>query len=192
VLVSDVLLYCIGRWYGSRLLTYRWVQRLMPPATQQRIRENFHHYGVNILVFGRLLPGIRVPLFLTAGLMHLPVSRFILADGLGAVLGNGVLFTLAYWFGDQFRELVEQARSEVMHFRPVVILTAILAAGFYFLYRFLRHPVPTGDPKELPIIGEQVAHLSEKATCAPEEPAPPKPAHAERPRPSDQPLPQRE
>jgi membrane protein DedA with SNARE-associated domain len=161
VLVADVLLYGIGRRYGSRLLTYRWMQRVVPSEKQARIRDNFHHYGVNILVFGRLLPGIRVPLFLTAGMMHLPVPLFIMADGLGAVLGNGLLFMLAYWFGDAFRDLILQAEHEVGRLKPILVLIAVAAAALYFAYQFFRHPVPTGDPKDLPLIGQQVANLTD-------------------------------
>ena len=29
--------------------------------------------------------------------------------------------------------------------------------GIYLVFHFLRKPVPTGDPKELPLIGQQVA-----------------------------------
>lgn len=161
VLVADVMLYSIGRWYGSRLLHYAWVQRLLPEEKQARIRENFHRYGVNILVFGRLLPGIRVPLFLTAGTMHLPVPLFVLADGLGAVIGNGVLFILAYWFGDAFRSLLERWEHDFERLRAFLVLAAVAVAALYFLYEFFRHPVPTGDPKELPLIGEQVAQMTD-------------------------------
>ena len=33
----------------------------------------------------------------------------------------------------------------------------LILIGVYFLYNFLRRPVSTGDPKELPLFGEQVA-----------------------------------
>ena len=48
VVISDGLLYGIGRWYGPRLLEYRWVARLMPPEKRARIENNFHEYGVSI------------------------------------------------------------------------------------------------------------------------------------------------
>lgn len=160
VLVADILLYTFGRFFGTRLLNLGWVRRCVPPEKQVSIRENFHQYGVKLLLFGRLLPGIRVPLFLTAGMMHLSVPRFIFADALGAVLGNGLLFLLAFWFGDAFRDLVLAAENEVKKPQVLILIAIVFVAG-YFLYRFLRQPVLTGDPKELPLIGEQVAHLTE-------------------------------
>jgi hypothetical protein len=43
-------------------------------------------------------------------------------------------------------------------------LIGIIVVGVLFLYHFLRRPVPTGDPEELPIIGHQVATHIESAS----------------------------
>jgi membrane protein DedA with SNARE-associated domain len=157
IIIADMLLYSIGRWYGARLLEHEWLRRLLNAERREGIERNFHRYGVNILLVGRLLPGIRAPLFITAGMMRLSIPRFLLADSIGAILGNSLLFFLAFWFGDQFKVLIDRAEGTVEKVRPILILTAILAVGIYFLVHFLRRPVTTGDPKELPLIGEQVA-----------------------------------
>jgi membrane protein DedA with SNARE-associated domain len=157
VLISDVMLYGIGRLWGPLLLKRPWVARWVPPDKRARIEENFHHYGIKILLFIRWLPGIRSPMFITAGLMRVPLLRFVIADGLAAVIGHSLLFFLAYWFGDQFRELIERAEARVDRLRPILILTAIALVGVYFLIHYWRQPVTTGDPKELPLIGEKVA-----------------------------------
>jgi membrane protein YqaA with SNARE-associated domain len=127
--------------------------RLLPRARRERTEENFHRYGVSILVFGRLVPGIRSPLFLTAGTMRLPLPRFLLADGIGAVVGNSLFFFLGYWMGDSFKSLVGEAEK----LKPILIVTGIGLLAAFLLWHFLRHPVSTGDPKEVPLIGPQVA-----------------------------------
>src|SRR5207248_8633237 len=66
-------------------------------------------------------------------------------------------FFLAFWFTDQFRDLVTKAEEEVSRVRPLIILTAIVAIAIYFLIQFLRRPVHSGDPNEMPLIGDQVA-----------------------------------
>jgi membrane protein DedA with SNARE-associated domain len=173
VLTADVLLYSIGRYFGTRLLERGWFARMVPRQKRERIEQNFDHYGVNILLFGRLLPGIRSPLFLTAGTMRLPVSRFILADGLGAVLGNSILFFLAFWFSNKSAELVRSVEGEVHRAQTLIVLSAIIAVGVFFLVHFLRRPVPTGDPEELPIIGHQVAIHIESASSHKHQVSPP-------------------
>ncbi len=157
VIIADMLLYGIGRLFGTTLLKFRWTERFYPKAKRAKIERNFERHGVTMLVFGRLLPGIRAPLFLTAGLMRLPFVRFLLADGIGAILGNSLLFFLAFWFGDQFKELVDEAKNWVDRIKPLLILVGLSAFALYCLYHFLRTPMPTGDPEELPPLVKQVA-----------------------------------
>src|SRR5262249_11218360 len=98
VVLSDGLLYGLGRFFGTRLLDLPFMARMMPAQKRQRIEQNFHRYGVKILLFARMLPGIRAPIFITAGIMRLPLQRFLLADGIYAIPGVSLLFFLAFWF----------------------------------------------------------------------------------------------
>lgn len=157
VVLSDGLLYCVGRFGGRRLLKNRWLSRLLPPDKLEHIEENFHKYGVWALLFARFLPAIRSPIFITAGIMRLSITKFLLADGLYAIPGVSLLFWLAFWFGDQFRDLVERAEQKVERIRPLLILLLIAAVAGFLLYHFLRRPVASGDPGELPLIGDKVA-----------------------------------
>jgi membrane protein DedA with SNARE-associated domain len=162
VVLSDGLLYLVGRTFGLRVLTFPFMARILPRERLERIQKNFQKHGVLILLFARILPGIRSPIFLTAGIMKLSWKRFLLADGIYAVPGVSLLFFLAFWFTDQFRDLVTKAEEEVSRVRPLIILTAIVAVAFYFLIQFLRRPVHSGDPNEMPLIGDQVAELAGK------------------------------
>src|SRR5947209_13273727 len=138
----------MGRFWGPRLVDAPWMKRLIPPERQRRIEDNFHRYGVLVLLFARFLPTIRSPIFIMAGIMRLPFTRFVLADGLYALPGVSLLFFLAFWFGDQFRSLVYAAEGRVASARPVLVLLGIAAVAGYLFHHFLRHPVATGDPRE--------------------------------------------
>jgi membrane protein DedA with SNARE-associated domain len=137
----------------------RWVVK---PEMRDRIETNFHKYGVRILLGVRLLPGVRAPVFVIAGVLRLPLTRFILADGLYAILGVSVLFFLAYWFTNQVKEAVTNFVHRIDSFRPYVILAALAAVGLFMLYEFWKRRHLTGDPKEVPIIGEKVIKPAEK------------------------------
>jgi membrane protein DedA with SNARE-associated domain len=156
VVVSDGLLYGMGRFWGPRLLEKRWMTRLVPPPKRRRIEGNFQKYGVVVLLFARFLPAIRSPIFIMAGIMRVPFARFLLADGLYAIPGVSLLFSLAFWFGDQFRELIVRAEGKVERLRGLLILLAITAFASYLVYHFLRRPVATGDPADLPLVGEKI------------------------------------
>src|SRR5258705_10643076 len=106
-----------------------------------------------------------------AGIMKLPLAKFILADGIYAIPGVSLLFFLAWWFGDQFRDLVVKAEGEVDKLRPILILTALVALAVYLAYRFLRRPVSTGDPQDLPVIGGQAGGQTPSPAGKPPPPA---------------------
>jgi membrane protein DedA with SNARE-associated domain len=182
ILCSDFLLYSIGRHFGSHLLEHRWLARFLTPEKLARIQRNFHRYGTKILLFVRWVPGIRSPLFLTAGTMRLPVLRFVVADAIAAAAGHTVLFLLSYWFTDSFKELYDHVEGDLRRLKPLLILLPILGVGIYLLVHFLRKPVPTADPEELPLIGHQVAVKIESpeppAEAAPKVESPEPPAEA--------------
>ncbi len=148
VVIGDSFLYAIGRLWGAKLVTRPFVKKhLLAPEKLASITENFRKYGIRILLFARLTPGIRAPIFLSAGITHLPLSQFLLADGLYAIPGVSLLFVLGYFFTDSMIYLV---KHEVEMAKNIIILVIVLAIAGYFTYRFLRRPVVTGSPAELP------------------------------------------
>ena len=157
VVISDCLLYGLGRMWGPGLLRNRWVARFLSPEKKVQIESNFQKHGIRILLYVRWLPGIRAPMFVTAGTMRLDFRRFVVADGLSSMIGHSLLFLLGYLFGEQFMSLVTRAEHEVDKLKPILILSGLAVVSVYFLIHFLRRPVPTGDPKEeLPKIAEKV------------------------------------
>jgi len=154
VVLGDSFLYAVGWFWGHRLLNRKWVQRwVLRPERRVRIQRNFDRYGVWILLAARLLPGLRSPIFLLAGTNRMPVVKFVVADGVYAIPGVSMMFFLAYAFTDQFVEIVQKAEKV----RPIIIVIVITAVAVYLVHYFYKHPVAEGDPKELPIIGEQIA-----------------------------------
>ncbi|CAN5357176.1 hypothetical protein BH10PLA2_BH10PLA2_34480 [soil metagenome] len=163
VIIGDGFLYGIGRIWGTRLLESRWVKRIIPEDKKVKIEGNFHRYGVWVLLFARLLPTIRSPIYIMAGVTRIPFSLFVLADGLYAVPGVSLLFFLGYWLGDQFKDMIESFERRVSASRPIIVLIGLAALIAYLVYHFFRHPVATGDPRlEVPVIGDKVAQRSEQ------------------------------
>lgn len=163
VVFSDIVLYTVGRRLGGWLFERPWMTRILPIEKRKRTEENFHRYGVSILIIGRLVPGIRAPLFLTAGSMRLPLPRFLVADGLGAVVGNSLFFFLGFWLGKSIESLVGQAEEKL---KPILIVVVVGLLVALSLWLFLRHPVSVGDPQEVPLIGSQVASHIDQADAS--------------------------
>ena len=149
VIIGDCFLYLIGRFWGTKLVELPFIRKkLLTPERLAKISENFQEYGVKILLFARLTPGIRAPIFLTAGITKLPITYFLLADGIYAIPGVSILFFLGYWFTDAIIDLVQQAAPV----KPIIVLAALGGVIIYFLYDFWKKPMVEGSPTEMPPI----------------------------------------
>jgi membrane protein DedA with SNARE-associated domain len=158
VVVGDSFLYGIGWTWGAWLVERPFVKKhLLTPARLEDIRENFRKHGVKILLFARMTPGIRAPVFLTAGITRLPVYQFLLADGLYAIPGVSLLFFLGWYFTDTMVELIKDGA-----WHRILILVALVGIAGYFLFRFLRRPMVVGDPKDIPPIAHPMQHTLEQ------------------------------
>jgi membrane protein DedA with SNARE-associated domain len=168
VVIGDAVLYSAGRFWGTRILANSWVRRrLISPDRRALIEKNFHDRGIMILLTARLTPGIRTPVFLMAGVLRVPVARFLLADGLYALPGVSILFWLGYFLTDQVLEAFKSAER----YRPLVIFGVLCGvAGVVIYHVFAARRVSTGSPAEVPLynrpvekVTEVVEHAVEKA-----------------------------
>ena len=161
VIIGDSFLYLIGRFWGTRIVELPFIRnKLLPPDRFASICANFQKYGVKILLFARLTPGIRAPIFLTAGITKLPLTHFLFADGIYAIPGVSLLFFLGYWFTDSIIDIVQQSQMV----KPIIILVVLVGLTLYFLYLFWRTPVGTGSPTEMPpIVGPVTEKLDSVA-----------------------------
>jgi len=156
VIVGDSCLYLIGRLWGVRLIRLPFIRKhLMTPERLVKISHNFDKYGVKILLFARLTPGIRAPIFVTAGITKLPWVKFLMADAIYAIPGVTLLFVLGYWFTDTVVDLIKAGESQI---RSIVYMVVLVGVVGYLLYRHLRKPVVEGSPKEMPPVVSQVTN----------------------------------
>lgn len=164
VVIGDGILYGMGRLFGPKLLNLGWVKRkIVSPEKKAEIEKNFHDRGVLILLTARLTPGIRSPIFLMAGILRVPLARFLLADGLYAVPGVTTLFFLAYFLTDQILEIFHQVEK----YRSLVVVGVLSAIAGIFAYRFFTNrTVATGAPSDVPLIVRPVEKVTEAATHA--------------------------
>ena len=161
VIIGDSFLYLIGRFWGVKLVELPFIRnKLLTHERLTEISENFKKHGVKILLFARLTPGIRAPIFLTAGITKLPITYFLVADGIYAIPGVSILFFLGYWFTDAIIDLVKDAAP----LKPILVLVALAAIILYSLYHFWKKPVVTGNPTEMPpIVGPVTERLEDVA-----------------------------
>ena len=140
---------------GAWLIIRHRQRRVLSPERFAKIEKNFHDYGIRILLIARLLPGIRTPVFLSAGIVRLPFRKFLLADALYAIPGVNLIFWLAYWLTDSFMNLLNALTS----YRDLAIIAILSFIAGFIAATFVRRPVSTGSPEDLPVIGKPVVQI---------------------------------
>ncbi len=160
VVIGDGVLYGIGRFWGTKILNLGWVQRnVVPPEKRAEIEKNLHDRGIAVLLGARLLPGIRTPIFIMAGVLRVPFTRFLIADGIYAIPGVNLLFWLAYMLTDQVLVIFKVINA----YRPLVVVSVLSAIAGALVQKYvLNRRVSTGSPPEVPKLiskpAEVVAH----------------------------------
>jgi membrane protein DedA with SNARE-associated domain len=138
VLTGDSLMFIVGRIFGERALRLRWVAYLLTPRRYAQVQAKFTRYGNRLMFVARFLPGLRSPIFLTAGMTRrVSFLRFFLLDGLAALISVPIWVYLGY-YGAQNHEwlLTWLSRGKVIVLIVVGVLVGL--AIWYFWRRSAR------------------------------------------------------
>ncbi|MCR6700724.1 MAG: DedA family protein [Dokdonella sp.] len=134
VLLGDATMFTIGRVFGERALRVRWVRYLLTPKRYAQVQAKFAQYGNRLMFVARFLPGLRSPIYLTAGMTgRVSFLRFLLLDGLAALISVPVWVYLGF-YGAENHEwlLVWVERSKIG------VLLALAAAAIVVVWYFRR------------------------------------------------------
>ena len=139
VLIGDSCMFLAGRYFGARLLQHRYFARMMTPERYAAVQDKFERYGNRVLFVARFLPGLRTPIYLTAGMSgRISYFRFLLLDGLAALISVPIWVYLGYYGASNHEWLIKwlgRGQSAIM---VLVALVAVIVAVWYF--RHCRKP----------------------------------------------------
>ncbi len=137
VLIGDCMVFLIGSFYGERIRNTWFFKKYVPQEKFEVVQEKFTKYGNWVIFFGRFMPGLRMPIYLTAGVTHrVTLVRFFLTDGLAALISVPIWVYLGHFFALEFENLITTIQST----QKMVILAVggILILVFVF-YKFKKH-----------------------------------------------------
>jgi membrane protein DedA with SNARE-associated domain len=127
VLVGDSAMFLLGRRYGLALAKRPFVARILPEDRLERVSEVLNKRGNKILFAARFMPGLRSPLFFTAGALGVPMRVFLFFDGMAALLSVPAIVYSVYYFGDRMEEVIA-AIQRANHGIVAVIVLLVVAA----------------------------------------------------------------
>jgi len=134
LLMTDFLLYWIGKKYGRRVVEHRIFHRIMSLNRLLKFERKFGKWGIWVVFFGRHLLGVRAQIFLAAGVMGMPARKFLLADALSALITMAMMIGIGYFGGSQIQILKENMATV----NRVIIFSLILIFLGWSLFRYFR------------------------------------------------------
>ncbi len=138
VLIGDTILFYIGRTLGMKFLHKGGVgSRLIKPKKIRRAQAYFRKYGDKIIFFARFVAGFRAAAFFLAGAMKVKYRRFLLLDGIAALLSVPIWIAIGYGLGYYFGDEITVILLQVKRFKNIltVVIFTILAIVAFRIYR---------------------------------------------------------
>ena len=91
----------------------------------------FDKYGVSLVFWGRLVPGIRTLISVPAGMELMPIKKFLIWTTLGSLIWVVILTYAGFVFGENY-QIIETYLVQVKYIvKPILILIFV-----YFLIKF--------------------------------------------------------
>ena len=133
-LMSDLVWYTLGRKRGAAILRLLCKISLEPDSCVRRTENVFLRYGVRGLLFVKFIPGLSTAFPPLAGNFRMPVWKFCLFDGLGAMAWAGAYSTVGFLFHDQIDRVLLALRQMGSWVLPLV--GGLLA--IYILVKYIQ------------------------------------------------------
>ena len=112
VLAGDSTMYWLGRIYGTRILRFRPMRKIVTLERLKMVREKFDQYGNRVLFVARFLPGLRAPIYLVSGITRrVSYTRFVLIDFCAAIISVPIWVYLGEFGAKNLDWLHEQIKK---------------------------------------------------------------------------------
>jgi membrane protein DedA with SNARE-associated domain len=147
-ILGDSVTYWLGFHFGRRFLREHplWA-RFLHAEREEKLERQIQRHGMKTLFAARFLVGVRAPMYLSAGILHVPYRRFLVVDVISALSVIGLTFGLSYFFGEQITTWIRRGQYGV----TAAVAAGVIALGIWFWLRRRRSkldrpPVEREDP----------------------------------------------
>jgi len=134
IIGGDCVLYFLGRRYGLNITRVPFVGKHVTKERIQKAEKLFDRWGIWVVAVGRLFAGIRGAMVVAAGTIRFNFIKFIIADGLAALVSGGMFMYLGYKVGQNLDKITKYKEWILLGFVIVGVFALI-----YFVWRSRRH-----------------------------------------------------
>jgi membrane protein DedA with SNARE-associated domain/rhodanese-related sulfurtransferase len=138
--IADSAWYVAGHRFGTRVLRMLCKVSLSPDSCVTQTESIFMRFGPASMLFAKFVPGFASVATAMAGAVGLRYPRFLLFDGLGALLWVGSAVALGALFRDAIAEILERLQSLGVYGLALVLvaLAAYVASKWWRRRQFVQ------------------------------------------------------
>lgn len=132
VIVGDGTMFMLGKLLGPRVKNVPLVKNVFTEKRYQQMQEKVHKYGNRILFVARFLPGLRAPIFVTAGISRrVSYWKFLVMDGGAALISVPLWVYAGYYFAHDLDDLlrwVKQSETFIISILAIVFVIWLIVS----------------------------------------------------------------
>jgi membrane protein DedA with SNARE-associated domain len=147
VLIGDSIVFSIGRrGIDADNFVARHLRKVLHSKRREKVERHFARHG-NLTVFcGRFMPGFRSIVFAFAGMSKMSYVRFLMIDGLAALVSVPVFILLGWFFAPRIREFFAAIDHLKHRLIPVFIILAAIGLVIFLVRRRRAAPAALDQP----------------------------------------------
>jgi membrane protein DedA with SNARE-associated domain len=128
VVLGSTNLFFISRRFGRRLAHSRFAHVVhLSPERLERAERWFARYGVLAIIFGRHIPGFRVPITLAAGVFRVRYPVFAASVAVSTAIWAGVFLIVGINFGGRLEAFLRVHREASWLFVAFIVVAVTLS-----------------------------------------------------------------
>jgi membrane protein DedA with SNARE-associated domain len=133
-LSGALILYALGRW-GGRSLILRYGRFLrVKEADLDRAEGWFDKYDQWVILFGRMVPGVRSVVSIPAGMLRTSFLQFVLLTTAGSAAWNALLLGAGWYLGENWQQ-IQGIVGSVSNFVLILVAVALVCAAIWWWRR---------------------------------------------------------
>jgi len=145
-IIPDISYYFFGRYGEKKTLISRYAAKV--GVTEEHfdtIRNIWYKHPSKTMLLSKFAYGLSTPLLISAGIVGMPLRRFLSYSVPITIVQSSVLLGLGYYFGNYFKFFSDT----VQFFQIAIAGLVIVAITYYFLTRYMRKKFMEEQTKEV-------------------------------------------
>jgi membrane protein DedA with SNARE-associated domain len=136
---GDCVLYRFGHKYGLNITKVPFIGKHVTKERILKAERLFDRWGIWVVAIGRLVAGVRGAMVVAAGAIRFNFVKFVIADGLAALISGGIFVALGWWIGTKLPDSFDEAVKTVKPYIEWVVVGLVVAIAGFLFYLWWKH-----------------------------------------------------